>query len=112
MKLKKIYLAPLLFLLAACSHRTMTQSSYNEVQLGETFATVEARTGRPYDSREMGDGICEYIYVEAFNQGHKTILENRYFLLVKDGTVVGKRMETERPPPYELIYYQTPNEKW
>jgi hypothetical protein len=99
-----------LFLLAGCfSNRTMmTYKTYDEVQMGTSLADVESQVGQPYSihHKESGD---EYEYVERINVGNSRFVENRYFLIIQNGKVVGKYMNRERPPAYDLIYQEEPN---
>lgn len=86
----------------------MTYSAFDQVQVGTPIADLHSQVGQPYaiHHKESGD---EYEYVERINVGNSRFAENRYFLIVQHGKVVGKYMSREQPPAYDLIYQEEPN---
>lgn len=101
-----------LFLLCACFSRTpmMTRHSYQEITIGSKITEVQGQIGDPYKIRKLSDGSQEYEYIERIPLGTEVVEENHYFLLVKDGQVVAKRMNQETPPAYDLINDDDPND--
>ncbi len=107
-------LLPLLIViiaLSSCFSRPslMTYSDYDKVQIGTTVGELQSEIGQPYAIHAKEAGTEEYEYVERIDSGNNLIAENHYFLIVKDGKVIGKYMKRERPPAYDLIYQEEPN---
>ncbi len=95
--------------LASCSRPAlMTYNCYDQVQVGASIADLQTRIGQPYAIHHKNDNL-EYEYVERINIGENLIAENHYFLIVQNGKVIGKYMERQRPPAYDLIYQEEPN---
>ncbi len=108
----KSYLIPLALLCCtACFSRPslMTYSDYNSVQVGSSITKIETEIGKPYAVHTKKDGTVEYEYIERIDAGSTIVAENHYFLIIQDGKVVGKYMNRERPPAYDLIYQEEPN---
>jgi hypothetical protein len=99
-----------LCLLSSCFNRPalMTQCDFDHIQLGTPIHEIRSCIGAPY-------GICYkrdvqiYEYIERIDLGTQTLVENHYFLTVRDGVVVSKCLRQERPPAYNLIYSDDPN---
>lgn len=87
----------------------MTSNDFDNVQMGTTVSDLKSEIGSPYAIHKKDKGIEEYEYIERIDTGNNIVAENHYFLVVKDGKVVGKYMNRETPPPYELIYQDQPN---
>ena len=51
-------------------------------------------------------GAGEYEYIGRMKAGDRTLEEKHYFLLIKDGKVVSKRVEQYSPPPYIFDSYE------
>ena len=108
----KSYLIPLALLCCtACFSRPalMTYSDFNNVEMGASITKIETDIGKPYAIHTKKDGTKEYEYIERMDAGNNVVAENHYFLLIQDGKVVGKYMNRERPPAYDLIYQEEPN---
>jgi hypothetical protein len=111
----KKYLKPLamigLFSLASCFSRPalMTYADYDKVETGTSIATLQSEIGKPYAIHTKEGGIVEYEYIERIDTGNNIVAENHYFLIVEEGKVVGKYMNREKPPAYDLIYQEEPN---
>lgn len=107
-KMVPLFIA-LLFLTSCFSRSSMmTYETFDQVQVGTSLADLQSQIGQPYaiHHKESGD---EYEYVERINAGNSIIAENHYFLIVQNGKVIGKYMNRERPPAYDLIYQKEPN---
>lgn len=101
-----LIVAVLLLCSACASHSAlMTYAEYVELPVGTTITQV----GQPYAIHKKKDGTEEYEYIERIDSGNNIVAENHYFLIVREGKVVGKRMSREKPPAYDLIYQEEPN---
>jgi hypothetical protein len=87
----------------------MTYYDYDKVEIGTPIATLRSEIGKPYAIHAKEGGMEEYEYIERIDTGNNLVSENHYFLIVQDGTVVGKYMNREGPPAYDLIYQEEPN---
>lgn len=87
----------------------MTYSDFDKVEMGTSIAKLQADIGKPYAIHNKEAGTEEYEYIERIDSGNNLVAENHYFLIVKDGKVIGKYMNRERPPAYDLIYQEEPN---
>lgn len=107
----RIYLTSLL-LLSACFSRSamMTRPEYENITVGESLNAVQARVGVPYAIQSKEQGVEQYEYIERIPLGTEVVEERRYYLLVKNGKVVGKFMNQETPPPYDMLYDEDPND--
>ncbi len=105
---------PILFLcvvLCSCFTRPalMTRDSFDGVEIGTPIDQIQTEVGSPYAVHSKGGDAQEYEYIERIDLGSQTVLENHYFLIVREGRVVSKRMTQERSPAYDLIYSDDPN---
>lgn len=98
-------------LLTSCFSRSaaMTNESYNMIQLGTPVTELSSEVGRPYAIHNKEGGIQEYEYIERIRNDRSLVGENHYFLIVKEGRVVGKRMAYEKQRSFNLIYENDPN---
>ena len=98
-------------LLASCFSRPplMTYETYEQIKIGTPVAKIRDEVGKPYAIHHKEDGTDEYEYIERIDAGTNLIAENHYFLIVKDGVVIGKYITRERLPAYDLIYQEEPN---
>ncbi len=88
----------------------MTRPDFNGIELGTDIKEVVEQCGAPYRIQKKNDGSQEYEYVERVMMGEQVIQENRYFLTVKDGKVISKERVEKRPPAYNEIYDEDPND--
>ncbi|MFS8564458.1 MAG: hypothetical protein LVR00_09240 [Rhabdochlamydiaceae bacterium] len=100
-----------LLLLCGCFTRSqvISRGSFDDVQMGSPIADFEKQVGSPYRIQKRSDGSLSYEYIERIFMGEEVIEENHYYLLVKNGRIVAKRMNQEIPPAYDLIYEADPN---
>ena len=100
-----------LLFLCACFSRTnmMTKENFDEISLGTSIREVETSAGTPYAIHDKPGGKTEYEYIERIDMGNHLLFENHYFIMVSEGQVVSKRVITESPPDYNLLYQQDPN---
>jgi outer membrane protein assembly factor BamE (lipoprotein component of BamABCDE complex) len=83
------------------SGKVTTMESFNDVPIGASSQEVNASLGKPYAIHKCGDGE-EYEYIERIKIGGRDAEERHYFLLIKDGQVVSKRVKQSGPLPYYL----------
>ncbi len=108
--MKNLLLGVALLSLANCSHPAlMTYQTYDEIHTGTTVGTLTQEVGHPYAIHAKEGGIEEYEYIERIDNGMTLVSENHYFIIVKDGEVIGKYVKREGPPAYDLIYQDEPN---
>ncbi len=96
-----------LFLLASCAigGRAITMDAFYEIDLCTTTPQVIAALGKPYAVHKKEDGYLEYEYIERIKIGGRDAEERRYFILIKDGVVVSKRVKQSSPLPYGFDSY-------
>ena len=94
---------PILFL-AACSMggSVVTMEAFSEVPIGTSTTEVVSSLGDPYAIHKREDGTIEYEYIERIKIGARDAEERHYFLVIKDGQVVSKRVKQSGPIPYYL----------
>lgn len=96
-----------LFLLSACAlgGKPMTMDAFYEIDLCTTTPQVVAALGKPYAVHPMTDGYVEYEYIERIKIGARDAEERHYFILMKDGMVVSKRVKQSSPLPFGYDSY-------
>jgi len=97
-----------LFLLSACAlgGTPVTMDAFYEIDLSTTTPEVVATLGKPYAIHEKGEGCVEYEYIERIKVGARDTEERHYFILIKDGRVVSKRVKQSSPLPYGFDSYE------
>lgn len=88
----------------------MTRNTFNTIQEGDTVIEMQHIAGNPYQIRSIAPDMEEYEYIERIDLGTETVEENHYYIRVKAGVVVSKRMNTQTPPAYDEIYDDNPND--
>ena len=88
----------------------MTRSGFREIELGTSVEEVVKNYGEPYYIRSNRDGSKEYHYIERIPFGEQVVEDNNYVLVIKNGKVISKRYNQERPPAYDEIYDDDPND--
>lgn len=106
--MKKIYSTVfLLMTFAACSAgANMNLSSFNEIELGESSSHVVSSVGQPYAIKHKEDGTIEYEYIEKIKAGGRDLEDRHYYLTIKDGKVVNKKIIYGSPAPYLYDSYE------
>lgn len=107
-QLHKLALAPLLFALSTCASggALMTNQAFFDIPIGSSQSEVIAAAGEPYAVHTKDDGSIEYEYIERIKIGARDAEERHYYLLIKDGKVVSKRVNQSSPPPYIFDSYE------
>lgn len=104
-KIKKILALLCIVIAMGCSkYQVMSQERFADIAHGTPIATIEEEFGYPVTIRSIGNNQQVYEYVERVTMGPQVVQQRVYFLLVKDGKVVGKYVRFINPPPYEAIY--------
>ena len=111
-KMRLIPLSLSLVLLCGCFTRSqvISRSSFDDIQVGSTVADFEKKIGAPYKVRKLSNGCTDYEYIERILMGEEVIEENHYYLRIKNGRVIAKRVNQEIPPAYDLIFDGDPND--
>lgn len=103
--------ATLLLIAATCFAKSglMTYPIYESITEGTPMGELEGCIGKPFSSCRVDDETEELKYVERFNVGAELTTENHYYLTIRNGAVIAKRMVYITPPAYDLIYKEDPN---
>lgn len=83
----------------------VTMQSFYEIPVGSSISEVIATAGEPYAIHKGENGSIEYEYIERFKVGGRYTEERHFFLVIKDGKVVSKRMTQTSPTPYTFDSY-------
>lgn len=84
----------------------MTNNAFYDIPVGASQTEVIAAAGQPYAIHKKDDGSIEYEYIERFKVGTRQTEERHYFLIMKDGKVVSKRVSQSSPAPYIFDSYE------
>lgn len=107
--MKKLLLLLSLLLFVSCqSGKPMDVDLYNQVTIGMTKADLKSLCGSPIEIKNIQDEE-EYIYVERITMGSCRVAENYYSFFLKDNVVTHKSIRTQKPPQFNLIYTEDPN---
>jgi hypothetical protein len=98
----------LIFALTACASGSsiMTNQAFFDIPIGTSQKEVVASAGEPYAIHKKEDGSTEFEYIERVKIGGRNAQTRRYYLVIKDGKVVSKRVEQSSPPPYLFDSYE------
>lgn len=83
----------------------MAPTAFYDVPVGATREEVVASCGEPFAVHRKSDGTTEYEYIEKLNIGARNVSERHFFIIMKDGKVVSKRVQTEQARPYGFDSY-------
>ncbi len=97
-----------LFFLASCAmgSRVVTMDAFHGIDLSTPTPQVVATLGQPYAIYHKGDGTIEYEYIERIKIGGRDAEERRYYILMRDGVVISKRVKQSSPLPYGFDSYE------
>lgn len=87
------------------SGHVVTMESFYNIDTAATTEQVVASLGKPYAIHKKKDGTCEYEYIERITIGSRSAERRHYFLTIKDGIVISKRVEQSSPLPYGFDSY-------
>ncbi len=90
----------------------MTQDGFGEITIGTTADQIIERYGEPYTVTTISRDTYEYEYIERWSLGKEVVVQRRFYLTVKDGEVVDKRMTSSKPPAYNAIYTDDPTSNY
>jgi outer membrane protein assembly factor BamE (lipoprotein component of BamABCDE complex) len=101
----------LLLLASACFTRSayMTRDTYDNLSTGESVEDIRKKAGEPLEIKTLSNGRQEYLYVEKVMMGTEVIMENHYILVIANGTLISKKMTTQKPPAFNIIYQNNPS---
>ncbi|MDX8430717.1 MAG: hypothetical protein SNF33_02790 [Candidatus Algichlamydia australiensis] len=81
----------------------MTREEFASINIGESIEHVVNNYGKPYSVRSRGNDCDIYEYFEHLSMGVTVVQVKRYYIVVRDGRVVGKYVKFANPPGYEQI---------
>ena len=90
----------------ACGGKAVSMTAFYEVELSTTTPQVVAMLGEPYAIHNRGDGCVEYEYIERVKIGARDAEERHYYILIRDGLVISKRVKQSSPLPYGFDSYE------
>ncbi len=96
------------FVLTACASggSLVSMQHFYDIPVGASSEDVVASLGSPITTKKLTDGSVEYEYIERFKVGGRDLNERRYFVVIKDGKVVSKRVKQTSPLPYGFDSYE------
>lgn len=107
--MKKLIALVAILLFASCSSsKPMNLELFNQVTIGTTTENLKQMCGDPIEIKHQGQED-EYIYVERLTMGACRVVENYYSFFIQDDKVVRKSIKTQKPPTFNLIYTEDPN---
>mgnify|MGYP003351271283 CR=1 FL=1 len=101
----KKWLVLLLLTSCACGGKAITMNAFYEIDLSTSTAQVIESLGKPYAIHHRKDGCLEYEYIERIKIGAREAEERRYFIMMRDGIVISKRVKQSSPLPYGFDSY-------
>jgi hypothetical protein len=104
---KYVFFLALCFL-TACQTKMMTSEDFVMLQIGEPIETVTMAYGRPYSIHSRDHESEVYEYGEKIIMGTTIISQKRYYLIVREGRVIGKYSKIINPSPIQSIYANDP----
>ncbi|EKE09438.1 MAG: hypothetical protein ACD_16C00172G0002 [uncultured bacterium] len=104
--MKKTFLTALFLSSCSVGSPVVTMEAFYEIDLAATTPQVLSSLGKPYAIREKEDGCVEYEYIERIKIGNRDAEERHYFILIKNGAVISKRVKQSSPLPYGFDSYE------
>jgi hypothetical protein len=99
----------LVFCFVGCHRQPlMTKQGFASIEPGISIQEVEKQYGKPYAIHSRDGNSDIYEYIERIVMGPETVMQCRYYLIVSNGTVVGKYSKYSTPPAFEQIYSDDP----
>jgi hypothetical protein len=86
--------------------KMVTMNAFYDIEISATAPQVIAVLGEPFAINDLCDGTVEYEYIERVKIGARDAEERRYFLVIKDGVVISKRVKQSSPLPYGFDSYE------
>lgn len=80
----------------AAGHKMMTEETFTKIENGMKEEAVEKIAGKPYEVKNIGDGVYQYQYIERIFSNDRTIEVRKYLILMKGGVVTSKKMVIEK----------------
>jgi len=105
--LKRYQLGVCLFLCACASGGSVTTfETFYDVPIGASKEEVVEQLGEPIKIQKCEDGTVEYEYVERIKAGSRNVETRHYYIQLKEGKVVSKRVKQTSPPAFQYNSYQ------
>lgn len=82
-----------------------TECAYSQIAIGDCIDNVVALYGQPFQIFSIGRELYEYEYLEKWFIGRESIVQKKYYFLVRDRKILNKRYQTIVPPSYDSLYY-------
>jgi len=79
--------------------------AFYSVDFSSTEEQVVAALGQPHSVVKKDDGTVEYEYLERIKLGSRIAETRRYFIVMKHGVVISKRVLQSSPPAYWFDSY-------
>ncbi len=83
----------------------MCMDDYTAIDIHTAETEVVAQLGKPVAKHKLADGAVEYEYVERIKIGSRSAETRHYFITIKNGQVVSKRVKQTIPLPYSFDSY-------
>lgn len=101
----KKWMALILLTSCACGGRPVTMTTFYDIDISTPAPEVVTQLGKPYAIHQKGDGCVEYEYIERIKIGSRDAEERHYFIMIRDGVVISKRVKQSIPLPYGFDSY-------
>lgn len=97
-----------IWLLSGCytaKQNIFNECAYSQIAIGDCIDNVVALYGQPFQIFSLGKELYEYEYLERWFIGKESIVQKKYYFLVRDRKILNKRVRTTIPPSYDSLYY-------
>ncbi len=96
--------------LSSCNPGTkvMSREDYSIIEVGMQAKEIKNKYGTPYQIISKDGDKETYEYIERIMMGAQVVEQRRYYIVIKDGKVIGKYVKFSTPPPYEQMYSEDP----
>lgn len=82
-----------------------TECAFGQIAIGDSIDNVVDLYGQPFQIFSIGRELYEYEYLERWFIGKESIVQKKYYFLVRDKKILNKRIRTTIPPSYDSLYY-------
>lgn len=83
----------------------LTECAFGKIAIGDSIDNVVELYGQPFQIFSIGRELYEYEYLERWFIGRESIVQKKYYFLVRDKKILNKRVRTTIPPSYDSLYY-------
>jgi hypothetical protein len=92
---KCLFVAMILFVFSCTESRFMNYERYHDVVIGEMISQVKASNGLPYEVKDLGAGVQEYVFIERIPLADSREIFRRYILVVEHSKITKKYIKEE-----------------